>query len=73
MKGLFTAILLLAATSAHAQQPSAWGAAHFDLTGYWMPIITEDWRTRMTTAPPGDGRRPAKPRPCCCFSQEATE
>ena len=56
MKGLFTAILLLVATSAHAQQPSAWGAAHFDLTGYWVPIITEDWRTRMTTAPAGDFR-----------------
>ena len=33
---------------------SAWAAAHFDLTGYWVPIITEDWRTRMTTAPAGD-------------------
>ena len=33
---------------------SAWAAAHFDLTGYWVPVITEDWRTRMTTAPRGD-------------------
>jgi hypothetical protein len=33
---------------------SAWGAAHFDLTGYWVPIITDDWRVRMTTAPRGD-------------------
>jgi hypothetical protein len=58
------ALVLAAAASAAAQQRgsatpqgpplSAWAAAHFDLTGYWVPIITEDWRTRMTTAPRGD-------------------
>jgi hypothetical protein len=58
------ALMLAAAATAAAQQRgggapqgpplSAWAAAHFDLTGYWMPIITEDWRTRMTTAPRGD-------------------
>ena len=29
-------------------------AAHFDLTGYWSAIVTEDWRVRMTTPPKGD-------------------
>jgi hypothetical protein len=26
---------------------------HFDLTGYWVPIITEDWLARMVTPPIG--------------------
>ena len=26
---------------------------HFDLTGYWVPIITEDWLSRMVTPPVG--------------------
>ena len=26
---------------------------HFDLTGYWVPIITEDWLSRMVTPPIG--------------------
>jgi hypothetical protein len=58
-----TALVMAAGATVAAQQRggapaapplSAWGAAHFDLTGYWVPIITEDWRTRMTTAPRGD-------------------
>src|SRR5687768_8308160 len=28
-------------------------AAHFDLTGYWVPLITEDWESRI--APPRKG------------------
>lgn len=28
--------------------------APFDLTGYWEAVITEDWHTRMLTAPKGD-------------------
>ena len=28
--------------------------APIDLTGYWVSLITEDWRTRMLTAPKGD-------------------
>ncbi len=28
--------------------------APFDLTGYWVSLITEDWRFRMFTAPKGD-------------------
>ena len=44
--GLFCALLL------PAQTPKA--AAPIDLTGYWVSLITEDWRTRMLTAPKGD-------------------
>ena len=29
-------------------------AAPIDLTGYWVSIVTEDWRFRMFTAPKGD-------------------
>jgi hypothetical protein len=35
-----------------AQTPKA--GAPIDLTGYWVSLITEDWRTRMLTAPKGD-------------------
>jgi hypothetical protein len=28
--------------------------APFDITGTWVPLITEDWRNRMVTAPKGD-------------------
>jgi hypothetical protein len=34
------------------QTPKA--AAVFDPTGYWVPLITEDWRFRMVTPPKGD-------------------
>jgi hypothetical protein len=33
---------------------AAKAAAPIDLTGYWVSLITEDWRTRMLTAPKGD-------------------
>jgi hypothetical protein len=29
-------------------------AAPIDLTGYWVSIVSEDWRFRMVTAPKGD-------------------
>jgi len=35
-----------------ARTPKA--AAVFDPTGYWVPLITEDWRFRMVTPPKGD-------------------
>jgi hypothetical protein len=44
--------LLIVQTALHAQSPKA--AAPIDLTGYWVSLITEDWRTRMLTAPKGD-------------------
>ncbi|MBI2150911.1 MAG: hypothetical protein HYU27_09965, partial [Acidobacteria bacterium] len=29
-------------------------AAPIDLTGYWVSVVTEDWRWRMVTPPKGD-------------------
>ena len=34
--------------------PTPRAAAPIDLTGYWVSVITEDWRWRMVTAPKGD-------------------
>jgi hypothetical protein len=33
---------------------SAKAVAPIDLTGYWVSVVTEDWRYRMLTAPKGD-------------------
>ena len=49
MKALAIGLLIAAALTA---QPRA--AAPIELTGYWVSLITEDWRTRMLTAPKGD-------------------
>jgi len=35
-----------------AQSPQA--SAPIDVTGYWVAIVTEDWRWRMVTPPKGD-------------------
>ncbi len=65
---LFVAGLLIAQTGLYAQarggrggrggggqQPqTAKSSAPIDLTGYWVSIITEDWRYRMVTPAPGD-------------------
>ena len=49
---------VLAGVDAGAQQPaaapSARAAAPFDLTGYWVSVVTEDWRWRMVTPSKGD-------------------
>jgi hypothetical protein len=37
-----------------AAPPSARAAAPVDLTGYWITIVTEDWRYRMVTPARGD-------------------
>jgi hypothetical protein len=34
--------------------PTPKAAAPFDLTGYWVSLVTEDWRYRMATPPKGD-------------------
>ena len=34
--------------------PTPKAAEPSDLTGYWVSLITEDWRIRMLTAPKGD-------------------
>src|SRR5262245_55092984 len=84
------ALLLLAATSLDAQRgqgpqgaaqtPRA--AAPIDLTGYWVSVVSEDWRVRMVMGQKGDwqflplnaeGRRvaesadPAKEDPCKAY------
>ncbi len=48
-------------TALVAQQPAApqpppnpRASAPSDLTGYWVSLVTEDWRWRMTTPPKGD-------------------
>ena len=49
---------LLATSRPSAQQatrpPTPRAAAPYDLTGYWVSVVTEDWRWRMTTPPKGD-------------------
>lgn len=56
MLGLLVGLLL--ASSAHAQVASApadpRSRAPVDLTGYWVAVVTEDWRYRMMTPDPGD-------------------
>lgn len=48
---------LAAAGAVHAAEatpPTAQQAAPIDLTGYWVSIVTEDWRFRMVVADAGD-------------------
>src|SRR6059058_4520836 len=48
---------IVAAAQRGAQQrrtTSAKEAAPIDLTGYWVSLVTEDWRWRMMTPPRGD-------------------
>ena len=59
---VFAAVALASAVSAVAQQtptaatpPSTPRAlAPTDFTGYWVAVVTEDWRFRMMTPPKGD-------------------
>jgi len=37
-----------------APPPAPKAAAPIDLTGYWVSLVTEDWRYRMATPPKGD-------------------
>jgi hypothetical protein len=55
------AIALISATLClHGQAPTANGtstaraASPVDITGYWVALVTEDWRYRMLNAPKGD-------------------
>jgi hypothetical protein len=47
---------LLAAQQPPAQQAPSTprAAAPHDLTGYWVSVVTEDWRWRMVTPAKGD-------------------
>ena len=56
---LLVLILCLTATPALAQRgrgeaPTPRAAAPIDLTGYWVSLVTDDWRWRMVTPPKGD-------------------
>jgi hypothetical protein len=59
MKRLIFAALALATSAAYAQNaPSTPSTARViaptDFTGYWVAVVTEDWRWRMMTPPKGD-------------------
>src|SRR5580693_9729072 len=59
---LVLALLLAASPLARAQRGGRGGgppatpkaAAPIDITGYWVSIVTEDWRYRMMTPAKGD-------------------
>ena len=50
-RAVIVALVMTAATQLAAQGRAA---APVDLTGVWVPLITEDWRFRMVTPPKGD-------------------
>jgi hypothetical protein len=65
--GMFMLATVVAATTVISAQPqrgrggagaatpaTAKAQAPIDLTGYWVSVVTEDWRYRMVTAPKGD-------------------
>jgi len=65
LSGVVVAVALLSAERVFTQgpppgqgpqgpPPPARLAAPIDLTGYWVSIVTEDWRQRMVTPPRGD-------------------
>ncbi len=41
-------------SGAPATPPTARAASLIDITGYWVSVVTEDWRFRMVTPPKGD-------------------
>ena len=55
-------LILAASTSLFAQgrggrggpPPTPQAAARIDITGYWVSLVTEDWRYRQFTPPKGD-------------------
>jgi hypothetical protein len=48
------AILLLGALAMQAQTPNPRAGAPYDLTGYWVSMISQNWRLRMVTPARGD-------------------
>ena len=53
------ALLFVLTTGALAQRgggppPTPKAQAAFDITGYWVSLVNEDWRYRMTMPPKGD-------------------
>lgn len=55
IKRLGPVLLIVLASAALAQDESSpRQAAPVDVTGYWVSVVTEDWRWRMQTPPKGD-------------------
>jgi hypothetical protein len=56
MKKLASLLLATLATQVcgHAQPPTARASAPYDLTGYWVSMISQNWRLRMVTPAKGD-------------------
>jgi len=50
----FTVFSMTGWLFAQAPPPAPKASAPIDLTGYWVSLVTEDWRYRMLTAPKGD-------------------
>lgn len=51
---LISSALWLSAPGAAQGPATAREIAPIDLTGYWVAVVTEDWRWRMMTPPKGD-------------------
>src|SRR5580765_1131520 len=51
---VLTSVKTSAQGRGEAAAQSAKADAPFDLTGYWVSVITEDWRYRMVTPAKGD-------------------
>jgi hypothetical protein len=59
IKQILLPVFLTLVSACSTAQPqgetqSAREAAPIDFTGYWVALVTEDWRFRMVTAPAGD-------------------
>jgi len=51
---LTIAVIALMLPQAFAQRGTPRAAAPIDMTGYWVAVVTEDWRWRMLTPEKGD-------------------
>ena len=51
---LIATVFLGAQVLAQDDEASPRGVAPVDFTGYWVSVVTEDWRWRMVTPPKGD-------------------
>ena len=50
----FLVLFFLQARGAQQAPRTAQAGAPIDFTGYWVSVVTEDWRWRMITPPKGD-------------------
>jgi len=53
-RGSLLLLVLVAIVHAQPAQQTPRAAAAIDLTGYWVSLVTEDWRFRMVTPQKGD-------------------